>query len=172
MATRQDVLDAVIALTLERGAPPSLAEVGQGLGLSKQGVLHYFSSRAAMDEAVVLHALDRVDREMQTAAALGRAAETYLRLATPSQPDRAAVLVLVAMLRRGGVVVPQAVAEAVARWEALLTQELGDPVRARVVRLVGDGLFGESLVSGQPPAADQLDELVEHLVAAPGRPQR
>lgn len=172
MVARRDVVEAAIALTVERGVPPSLAEVGQGLGLTKQGVLHYFPSRAALDEAVVLHTLDRVDGEMVAAAAVGRAAEGYLRLAAPSQQDRAAVLVLVAMLRRGRAVVPAPVGEAIARWEALMAKELGDPLRARVVRLVGDGLFGESLVSGQPPAADLLDQLVEHLVAGAREPGR
>jgi AcrR family transcriptional regulator len=168
MADRQDVLRAAIGLTLETGNPPSLADVARAVGLTKQGVLHYFPSRGALDDAVLRSALDRVDAEMGSAAREGRAAEAYLRLAAPSDQDRAAALVLVALLRRGDSTARPAVAQAIARWEGVMAEELRDPVRARVVRLVGDGLFTESLVSGEPPAAGMLDELVAHLVTGHG----
>ena len=164
MVDQQGVLQAAIALTLERGAAPSLAEVAGAVGLTKQGVLHYFPSRAALDEAVLLHALGRVDAEMIKGARHGRAAETYLRLAAPSDQDRAAALVMVTLLRRGNAAVLPAVHEAVARWQSMIAEELADPVRARVVRLVGDGLFGESLVTGEPPSTELLDDLVAHLI--------
>lgn len=169
MVDRQGVLQAAVALTLEHGTAPSIAEVARAVGLTKQGVLHYFPSRAALDEAVLRAALGRVDSEMSAAAQLGRAAETYLRLAAPSDEDRAAALAMVALLRRGDPTLLPEVQEAVARWQSMMAQELGDPVRARVVRLVGDGLFSESLVTGRAPSADLLDELVAHLIlGAPG----
>ena len=164
MVDRQGVLKAAIALTLERGLAPSIAEVARAVGLTKQGVLHYFPSRAALDEAVLLSALGRVDTEMRAAAHHGRAAETYLRLAAPSDEDRAAALVMVTLLRRRDATVLPAVDEAVTRWQSMIAEELGDPVRAQVVRLVGDGLFSESLVTGRPPSADLLDALVAHLI--------
>jgi AcrR family transcriptional regulator len=165
VVTQQGVLEAAIALTLERGAAPSIAEVARAVGLTKQGVLHYFRSRAALDEAVLLSALGRVDAEMSEAARQGRAAETYLRLAAPSDQDRAAALVMVTLLRRGDLAVLPAVEKAVTRWQSMIAEELGDPVRAKVVRLVGDGLFSESLVTGRPPSPDFLDELVAHLIS-------
>jgi AcrR family transcriptional regulator len=171
MADKQGVLDAAIVLTLQRGAAPSLAEVARAVGLTKQGVLHHFPSRAALDEAILLGALERLDAAMRAAAQCGRAAETYLRLAAPSDEDRAAALVMVTLLRRGDTTLPPVVGEAVTRWEAMIAEEVGDPVRARVVRLVGDALFGESLVTGRPPSAEQLDELVTHLIT-PARASR
>lgn len=166
MVNKDDLLEAAISLTLDRGTVPSLAEVAREVGLSKQGVLHHFPSRDALDQAVLHRALSRLDAAMTEAAKEGRAAETYLRLARPSKEDRAAALTMVAMLRGGtGTSLPSAVAEAVARWQSMIADELGDPVRAQVVRLVGDGLFGESLVTGTPPSAEMLDELVAHLVA-------
>src|SRR3712207_1122664 len=101
MVDRQKVLDAAIVLTVEQGTAPSLADVARAVGLTKQGVLHHFPSRAALDEAVLLSALGRVDAQMQAAAQHGGAAETYLRLAAPSEADRAAALVMVTLLRRG-----------------------------------------------------------------------
>ena len=168
MVQRQDVVEAAIALAVERGAVPSLAEVARAVGLTKQGVLHYFASRAALDEAVVRRALDRVDAEMTAAAQEGRAAETYLRLAAADDADRAAALVLFTTLRRSGTAYDTVVA-VVSTWQALLVQELGDPVRAQVVRLVGDGLFAESLLTGRPPDPELLAQLVDHLVAGTRR---
>lgn len=43
-----------------------------------------------------------------------------------------------------------------------MTDELGDPVRARLVRLVGDGLFMAAL-TGPPPTADEVEHLLHHL---------
>jgi AcrR family transcriptional regulator len=165
MVDKQGVLDAATVLTLQRGAVPSLADVARAVGLTKQGVLHHFPSRAALDEAILLGALERLDTAMRAAAQRGRAAETYLRLAAPSDEDRAAALVMVPLLRRGDITLPRVVDEAVTRWEAMIAEEVGDPVRARVVRLVGDALFGEALVTGRPPSAEQVDELVAHLIA-------
>lgn len=128
-------------------------------------MLHYSPSRAALDEAVLLRAVGRLDEEMDAAAQEGRAAEAYLRLAAPSQEDRAAALVMVTMLRRGGAApLPPAVAHAVERWQSLIADELGDPVRAKVVRLVGDGLFSEALLTGATPSPRLLEQLIEHLV--------
>ncbi|GAA4954416.1 hypothetical protein [Actinoplanes utahensis] len=48
------------------------------------------------------------------------------------------------------------------RWQRMLTAELGDPVRARLVRLVGDGLFLAAL-TGPPPTSGEVEELLRHL---------
>ena len=52
---------------------------------------------------------------------------------------------------------------AIDRWEGLIAAELGSPLRAEVIRLVGDGLFVESLF-GDPPSAQRIEDLVAHLV--------
>jgi hypothetical protein len=54
------------------------------------------------------------------------------------------------------------VTEADQRWRRMLTAELGDPVRARVVRLVGDGLFMAAL-TGPPPTSAEVEQLLDHL---------
>ena len=169
MAQKQDVLEAAVALTVERGTSPSLAEVARAVGLTKQGVLHYFPSRSALDEAVILRAVDRVDAAMDEASRSGSPVATYLRLASPSGDDWVAIAVLVAGLRRGsGVDLAAVVEPAIARWQAMIADEVGDPVRAEVARLVGDALFGEALLTGAPPAPERVDRLVAHL-RAPAR---
>lgn len=168
MDKRERILDAIQALTVSRGKLPSILEVAREVGLTKQGVLHYFPTRAAMDEAVVLRALSKVDDAMSRAAADGSPAATYLRLSSPDEGDRAAVMVLAAAFRGTGDGAPAAVGPAVARWEALIAEELGDPVRAEAVRLVGDGLLGEALMTGVPPTPERITRLVKHLGSIPG----
>ena len=79
--------------------------------------------------------------------------------------DRQATLRMVLVDRGGAAEPPAEVHDAVARWESFIAAELGDPVRAEVVRLVGDGLFGEALVTGTPPAPERVDRLIAHLQA-------
>jgi AcrR family transcriptional regulator len=169
MEQRERILDAIQDLTLTNRKLPSILEVAAEVGLTKQGVLHYFPTRVALDTAVVLRALTKVDAAMMEAAAGGSPAATYLRLSSPDEGDRAAVMVLAAAFRRGGSSLPPEVGQAAVRWEALIADEVGDPVRAEVVRLVGDGLFGEALITGTPPAAARVERLVAHLRAAPVR---
>ena len=137
--------------------------------MTKQGVLHYFPTRAALDAAVVMRALAKVDAAMGEAAASGSPTATYLRFSSPDARDRAALMVLAAAFRGRANGFPPEVEEAIARWQALIAAELGDPVRAEVVRLVGDGLFGEALITGTPPTAERIERLVTHLNARPSR---
>ena len=162
MQQQERILDAVQELAVASGRLPSILEIARAVGLTKQGVLHYFPSRAALDAAVVSRALSRVDAAMEKAAASGSPTAAYLRLSSPDAGDRAAVTVLAAS-RGASAEPPTEVRAAVARWEALIAAELGDPVRAEVVRLVGDGLFGEALVTGVPPSPERVDRLVAHL---------
>lgn len=168
MATSEVVLDAVQELTAATGRLPSILEVAKAVGLTKQGVLHHFPSRAALDAAVTRRALSRVDAAMAAAAAEGSPLETYLRLSAPTGDDQVVVLVLLAALRRrdGGELAAE-IERTVSGWQAVIADELGDPVRAEVARLVGDGLFGEALMTGRPPSADRLTRLVAHLRGAP-----
>ncbi len=165
MDQRERILDAIQDLTSSSGRLPSILEIAQEVGLTKQGVLHYFPTRAALDTAVVLRALDKVDAAMGKAAASGSPTATYLRLSSPDIGDRAALMVLAAAFRGRARGLPPEVGQAIARWEALMAEELGDPVRAEVVRLAGDGLFGEALVTGTPPTAERIERLVTHLRA-------
>ena len=79
----------------------------------------------------------------------------------------AAVVVLAAAAQRPEGGVPPEAQEAARRWETLMADEVGDAVRAEVVRLVGDGLFVEALVTGVPPAVERIERLVAHLRDTP-----
>ena len=168
MVTSEDVLDAVQELTLATGRLPSILEIAKAVGLTKQGVLHHFPTRAALDAAVTRRALFRVDAAMTEAAADGSPLETYLRLSSPTGGDQVVVLVLMAALRRrDSGEIAEEIERTVSGWQAMIADELGDPIRAEVVRLVGDGLFSEALLTGVPPSPDRLTRLVAHLRGAP-----
>lgn len=103
---------------------------------------------------------------MLQAARQGSCAETYLRTSVPTAEDRAVAMLLLATMRFESVMPPEVTA-AVGRWESLIAEELGDPQRAEVVRLVGDGLFSESLLTGSAPTQERVDGLVG-LLLSPG----
>ena len=164
-----DVLDAMQDLILHDGQPPSIQAIARTLGRSKQAVLHYFPDRDTLEAALAARAIARVDEAMNAAAARGDAAATYLRLSLPTTEDRAVALLVLASLRTRDSL-PSDIDAAIERWEGLLAAELGSPVRAEVVRLVGDGLFVESLF-GDPPSAQRIEDLIAHLLGhdvAPG----
>lgn len=167
MVTAEDVLDAVQELTSATGRLPSILKIAKAVGLTKQGVLHHFPTRAALDAAVTRRALSRVDAAMAEAATTGSPVETYLRLSSPSGGDQVVVVVLMAALRRrDSEELAEEIERTVARWQAMIADELGDPLQAEVVRLVGDGLFSEALLTGTPPDPDRLSRLVAHLQGA------
>lgn len=167
MDQRERILDAVAGLTKARNRMPSILEVATEVGLTKQGVLHYFPSRALLDAAVVQKAVERIDAAMREAVNTGASpTATYLRLSSPDDVDSAAAaVVLAASAHQEGGGLSSEIRDAAVRWETLIADEVGDRVRAEVVRLTGDGLFGEALATGMPPSADRVDRLIAHLLA-------
>lgn len=175
MATRDDIVDAALGLALSTGARPSLQAVATTVGLTKQGILHYFPTRAALDDVLVERSVQRVDDLMTEAAREGNAVETYLRLSSPTKDERAVAVTVLAMTGGAGSL-PAIVGEAVSRWEALMSAELGDPAVAEAARLTADGLFAEALVTGVPVSAQRVDRLLavftDHSRGAAGQKPR
>jgi AcrR family transcriptional regulator len=131
-------------LTLQQGRVPSLNGVAAEAGVSKGGLVHHFRSRAAIVEGLALEAIATTDQAMIAAAERGEAGRTWLRLSAPTDAEvevyRAMVVAFRALGEGGSAVIAQTV-EATARWEALIAAEVGDADRARLIRLVGDGLL-------------------------------
>jgi AcrR family transcriptional regulator len=162
VAVRDRVLDALQDLLLAGGSPPSLDAVAAAAGVSKGGLLHHFPDRRALAHALVRRVLDTTDAAMAEAAARGEAAATWLRLSA-AQGSAARALLALSRVTAAGVDLPVEVAASVGRWQRMISDELGDPLRGEAVRLVGDGLLAEAL-SGPPPAAERVEALVAHLV--------
>ena len=168
MDRRSLILSAARNLTLERGVVPSLNSTASAAGVSKGGLIHHFPSRAALVQGLAIGALEELDAAMLAASLEGRAAETWLRLSVPTGDDVAlfrALAVAHRAVESPGDDVAAAAQEAGCRWEAMIEKETGDATRARVIRLVGDGLAANVITGIEPaPTPAQLDALLDALI--------
>jgi AcrR family transcriptional regulator len=176
MDRRALVLTAARELTLERGVIPSLNETAAAAGVSKGGLVHHFPTRAALVQGLAMAALEEIDAAMVAASAEGGAAETWLRMSVPTGED-VAVFRAMAVAHRAveapGDAVATASQEAIGRWESMIRDEVGDAGRARVIRLVGDGLFANVIAGIEPaPTSAKLDALLGSLLPPSGRAGR
>jgi len=173
MNQRALILEAARSLTLEHGVVPSLNSVAILAGVSKGGLMHHFPSRSALMRGLAVAALEELDAAMLAASEGGRAGEVWLRLSVPTG-DEVTLFRALAVAHRAvespGDDVAAAAREASYRWEALIEKETRDATRARVIRLVGDGLAANVVAGIEPaPTAEQLDLIIAALI--PGRGQ-
>lgn len=173
MDRRALILAAARELALERGVIPSLNETAAAAGVSKGGLVHHFPTRAALVHGLAMAALEEVDAAMTSSASHGRAAETWLRMSVPAGKD-VAVFRALAIAHRAVEVPGDGVAaasrDAIARWEGLIREEVGDADQARVIRLVGDGLFA-NVIAGIEAASteEELGALFGFLLGRDGK---
>ncbi len=160
-------------MTIDGGAVPSLNAVAEAAGVSKGGLTHHFPTRDALVVGLAREALAEVDRAMSLAATEGRAAKTWLHLSVPNASERDLFRALVAAHYALDGRLAELVQEsnaATARWEAMIATELGDPIRAKVLRLVGDGLAANAMIAPEfAPTDQEIDELFVSIVDPPGR---
>lgn len=173
---RERILDAAEELITSGQVSPALDAVAAAAGVSKGGLLYHFDKQSLLN-ALVTRAVRRSDERLTAAAAEGLMAAAWLRLSVPAPSERTLYRAMMSMLRltaSGEFALPSEVAEAEQRWQRMLIAELGDPVRARLVQLVGDGLLLAAL-AGEPPTSDDVEQLLRHLglrvsVSDPVRP--
>ena len=161
---RERILDAAEELITAGQVPPALDAVAAAAGVSKGGLLYHFDKQSLL-RALVTRAVQRFDEQLTAAAAQQMTAAAWLRLSVPAPGERTLYRAMMSMMRlttSGEFDLPQEVGDAEQRWQQMLTAELGDPVRARLVRLVGDGLFLAAL-TGSPPTSDEVEQLLHHL---------
>lgn len=148
-SARERILDAfeeILRTDGERAA--TIEAVARAAGVSKGGALYHFPSKEALAQGTCqrLRALAGEDAAAMRSAPEG-AARYYVRtsqyLGTPF--DHA--LIAVALLQQAGYDVARAaMADVESAWSAILEHAVGDPVRARAVKLLGDGLYYEALL--------------------------
>lgn len=152
---------------------PSLNAVAEATGVSKGGLLHHFPTRDALVTALAREALTEIDSAMTVAANEGRAAKTWLRVSVPNASERDLFRALVAAHYALDGRLSELVHEsniATARWEAMIEAEVGDPMKAKVLRLVGDGLAANAMIAPDfAPTDQEIDELFISIVGQPGR---
>lgn len=162
---RSNILETARRLTLEKGAVPSLNAVVEAAGVSKGGLIHHFPTRSALVAGLARQSLDEVDDVMAAAAAEGTATRTWLQLSLPDGNERALMQALVSSFQPTGDDFGPLLADAkaaIARWEAYIAVEVGDTLRAHVIRLVGDALVTNALV-GLGDGDQAVDDLLRFL---------
>lgn len=142
--------------------------IASASGVSKGGLMHHFNSRSALLAALVEQVIATMDEALDAAAATGGVVRTWLRISM-SREDAdlyRALLLSFTEVRVESSELLRRSAEASARWERLLAEELGDPVAGAAVRLLGDGLVMNVLTGDTLPS---LEAILGWLDADKGR---
>lgn len=172
-ATRDRLVDAFAALVVSTGARSATLEaVAARAGVSKGGLLYHFASKDALVDGL----LDRFTRLAAQDADLMRAApegpaEYWVRTSAtePLAPSGSELdqlyTIVIATLRLAQEDDPRATAAYLAAntaWRELIEEQVGDPALARIVQLVGDGLWNSASM-GIP--VDDLEDIVVQVRA-------
>jgi len=167
-SARDRVLDAFEELLSEQSErAATLDAVAARAGVSKGGLLYHFASK----EALVAGVLDRFAALIDEDVARMRAAEDgpvdyFLRTSIPTDSRFERAVVAIARLAQAADPrARDALASAQRQWLAVLQEAVGDPLVARTIMLIGDGMYYNTALL---PAANNVlrDETdVDDLVA-------
>ncbi|WP_133742048.1 TetR/AcrR family transcriptional regulator [Actinorugispora endophytica] len=168
--TRDRILDALQEILIGQGsAAVTLEAVASEAGVSKGGLLYHFPSKEAMMTGLVRRLAERAEEEFREAVATeGGVVRAFLRTSLPGSSEEAALYWSVIAALRGREEVSEEARETIgdlfARWSALLREEIGDPVLAETVRLVGDGLYLDSIAGLPLPEPEVVRAVTERLI--------
>lgn len=167
--TRDRILDALQEILVqEGGSSVTLDAVAAGAGVSKGGLLYHFPSKEAMFTGLVQRLVQQAENEFAEARAVeGGVVRAFLATSVPQSSEAAVYWSIIAALRSNELVSEEAsrlVGHVFAEWSALLKEEIGDPVLAETIRLVGDGLYLSALAGLPLPDAEALDALTGRLI--------
>lgn len=166
---RERVLDAFEHLLVDDvGVAATLDAVAAAARVSKGGVLYHFPSKDALVQGLADRLRAQVTEDVEALRAAPEGPVAYWLSSSAAGSPAALTRTSRAVLRLAGAGQPAArevLDEADRAWAGALGERIEDPVLARLVVLVGNGLFLESL-TGLPPRADlsPLQALLARLV--------
>lgn len=150
-AARAKVLHAFASLLVENGERAATIEaVAERAGVSKGGLLYHFGSRDALVEGLMEHLHELTDADVEAMRAAPAGPVDYL-LRTSTVVDSEFELVYLAVMRLAQGAYPHARAALDAAhdaWTRTVLEEVGDPVVARAIVLISDGLYTHAAMSG------------------------
>ncbi|MDN4614921.1 TetR/AcrR family transcriptional regulator [Leifsonia sp. F6_8S_P_1B] len=176
---RDRILDAFAELLGEQSErAATLDAVAARAGVSKGGLLYHFASKDALVDGLLerlrASVADDVER-MRTApdGPVDYFIRTSIATATPESQEFERSIVAVARLAQGA---DERARDALAAmqhdWLGVLEEAVGDPVVARTIMLLGDGIYyntallpSGSGVLSEPADLERLLELVHRLAA-------
>ncbi|MGD7789577.1 TetR/AcrR family transcriptional regulator [Propionibacteriaceae bacterium Y1700] len=171
---RQKLLDAFIRILIDEGERAATVEaVAARAGVSKGGLLYHFGSKNALVEGLLdlLSEAAEADVVAMRAAPEGAVAH-YLRTSGTGDDQLKDLYVAASRLtqdhgRRAG----ERLAAIEQGWYAVLVETVGDPVRAKLIQLIGDGLYLNSIVADQAAQSStptaELITAVDTLIVRP-----
>lgn len=157
---RDRILDAYTGLVIETGpGSVTLEGVAARAGVSKGGLLYHFRSRDALLDGLLARTDQYNDADLACARRAPEGlAHYYLRTSVSEAVEnvemhraRVALYTLASDEPRAAA----ATRRCIQAWEDALAADLGDPLTARLVAVVGDGLYLRTMVG------DTGDELTD-----------
>ncbi len=155
-AARAKVLHAFASLLVENGERAATIEaVAERAGVSKGGLLYHFGSRDALVDGLLEHLEELTDADVEAMRAASAGPVDYLlRTSTVVDSEFERVYLAVTRLAQGAYPHARAALDAAHdAWTRTVLDEVGDPVVARAVVLISDGLYSHAALTGAPPAA-------------------
>ena len=141
---RDRVLDAyeeLLAEQSERAA--TLDAVAARAGVSKGGLLYHFASKEALTTGVLERFAALIDEDVsRMRAAENGPVDYFLRTSIPTDSRFERAIVAIARLAQAADPrARDALAGAQRRWLDVLQEAVGDPLIARTIMLIGDGMY-------------------------------
>jgi len=174
-SARDRVLDAFEELLNEQGErAATLDAVARAAGVSKGGLLYHFPSKDALVDGLLQRLDERLAEDIERIRASDEGVVPYLirtSFAVDTPFDR--TILAVSRIAQGN---DERASAGLARlhdsWTAVVAEAVGDPLVARAIVLMSDGLYYNSalLPTGREPSGD-VDEvlaIIDRLLAAPG----
>ncbi|MDT0275069.1 TetR/AcrR family transcriptional regulator [Blastococcus goldschmidtiae] len=168
-SNRERVLDAFEHLLVDDvGVAVTLDAVAAAAEVSKGGLLYHFPSKDTLIDGLADRLREQVAEDVAALRSAPEGPVAYWLSSSSSGSPAALTRTSRAVLRLAGAGQPTARAvleEADRAWAGALGERIPDPVIARLVLLVGDGLFLETL-TGLPARSGlaPLQALLERLV--------
>ncbi|QVQ53494.1 TetR/AcrR family transcriptional regulator [Spiractinospora alimapuensis] len=178
--TRDRILDSLAEILIDQGSSAvTLEAVADRAGVSKGGLLYHFPSKNALINGLV----ERMAAEAEELFAAapqhsGGVTGAFLEDSLPSSREEAALYwSLIAALRSQELASPEAMGlinDIFTRWATMLREDVGDPVLAETIRLVGDGLYLTAIAELPQPDPVITRRIIDDLVdrAARARAER
>lgn len=166
---RERVLDAYASILREDGeSAATLDEVAKRAEISKGGLLHHFGSKellltGLLERLVEENKLD-IERTMSGSDDPVTAYLTSCMYADDSYSETYLAVMKLAGSADGQV--DATLARVLGAWQEAINEHISDPTLARLVQLLGDGMYSHALMQYQPAENDfEVLELARRIVA-------
>ena len=171
---RDAVLDAFIRILVDEGERAATVEAtARAAGVSKGGLLYHFSSKSALEEALVarLEELARDDVEEIEKSAEGVVAAHLRSSQNTGSPLDRTILAVSRLAQTGSDTASASLRRVRELWEDSLRPHTRDETALQMVLLVSDGLYFNAVLDlnalpGPPLEGSDLDRLIDAVVAA------